>query len=225
MSQENFTLRNRGLKTIQAASQDGEETGRILKKEARWLIGFGLFNLIVPGFSAPFGVTLILLGIAAYRAKSPAMFVIQAVVFLAAAVSNLFIGDGIALGSTLFLVLSSVALIKQYQSHRQDRRAVSDQKLPWIGLGLGLLAPLGVIIAFLLGMVVMMVSGTEEVPVVPSFLMGLFLQLGTVVLGIGIASVLDGYRPKIISWLALILGLANAGMQFAVHIIALSAGA
>lgn len=192
----------------------------VLKQEAKLLVFFGIINIVFGGLSSPLGVIFILLGLAAYRFKSPAMFFVQAVVFLSAAISNLLVGGGFAIVLAVILAVSAIALIKRYRDYRHEIAEDASRSFPSLGLALGILALVGQVGAFLGLMATILATGPEQVSAVLGFFMALSIQMGIVVLGIGIVSVLESYRPKIVSWLVLLLGLLFAGIQIFLLILA-----
>ncbi len=52
-----------------------------------------------------------------------------------------------------------------------------------------------------------MTTGEEELPSILYFIVGLFLELGTLSLALGLASVLAGYRYRVLSILGILGGL------------------
>lgn len=207
---------------------DGEEIVRKVRSQAVWLLGWGIAALLLPLLNSPFGIVLIIAGLASYYFGTTSMLLVQAVIFLWAAVFNLFIGGALAAIFSVILFISVIQSIRQYRRYRSvesEQTAmdaagfslsddnITEDRVTWILPASALLVAgiswAGFATAIVFYMSWFMATGEEELPPILSFMIGLFLELGALALAFGLASVLSGYRYKALS----ILGaLGGAGV-------------
>lgn len=207
---------------------DREEIVRKVRSQAMWLLGWGIAALLLPLLNSPFGIVLIIAGLASYYFGTASMLLVQAVIFLWAAVFNLFIGGALATIFSVILFISVIQSIRQYRRYRSvesEQAAMdaagfslsddntSEDRATWILPASAILVAgiswAGFAMAVVFYMSWFMATGEEELPPVLSFMVGLFLELGALALAFGLASVFSGYRYKALS----ILGaLGGAGV-------------
>lgn len=216
MKRKELTLQDGTTEHSLSASAKDDCFAAKLKNQALWLGVFGLLNIVLPWFSAPFGVMLLFLGLAIYYFPLPAMYAVLSVVFISTAISNFLVGiTGVAYATPVIvlLIFATRVMVKEYRSHRRQGSIEAGSRFAWTGLVLGLMAPGGVLLAFVLSTVAVVV-GSVILETVSIFVFDLMLEIGVMVLGMGTAAVLEGYRPKIVSWIALLLGLLLVIAQY-----------
>jgi hypothetical protein len=191
-----------------------------------WSLGLGALHIILSGsLSAPWGILLIIVGLASFFIRSASMFIIYAVTLAWAAISNI---TGLNIGWVVFAVFQIVLAIQVFMKYRKYHKVelayhdmapdnatngtLVDQAarfFPWTGsilgcssiIGLGLVIP----IVFIIGAI-----RSDNSSSAPSYFVTmaeLFLNLGVLGFAIGLASLLSKYRPKVLAILGLVTGV------------------
>jgi hypothetical protein len=198
--------------------------GAVLRSWATWLGIIGIAQLAISHLSGPWGVVLLLVAGACMLFKVTGMLVVCATLLAWAAISNMISGELRWIGFGVFQVYLSYSTIRQYLQFRRWERAIaaaadagSDQAaglprsvhhvFPWAGCGLSILAAMGLIAGFV-GSVV----STPAEPAWAGWVIQLGLDLAVVGLGVSLASLLAGYRWKLVA----VLGLVGSGIVFLV---------
>lgn len=211
-----------------------EAMAREIRSWAKWLLGFGVLNVVLSAFSNSFGVLLIVVGIASHLVQVPAMFVVIAVTLAWAAVSNLlsvFMGHYGGIFWAIIQILLVFRTLHQYADYRQWERQRSLPSAEHRGIGrdraaqifplggclFSALAATGAIgVIFLIGIMVE-ISAIEEPPGVFLFAYGVLVQLGVLGIALGLASLFSGYRYKLLALMGVLVGglLEVANFYFA----------
>jgi hypothetical protein len=194
--------------------------GTILKEIRSWaftLLVLGGLHIGASGFlSAPWGILLILVGLASFYFRSSAMLVIYAVTLIWAGISNLTSGQAIWIGGAFiqwYLALRIFRTFVRFQETETKVAAESNSNeltprrvaavFPWAATLLGVLSFLGLIGIFAIVIVLVAVSGSSTVPSYFGFIEGLVVNAGVLGFAVGLASLLCRHPGK---------GLAIAGM-------------
>ncbi len=201
-----------------------------IRSWAMWSLGLGAVHLFTSGFlSAPWGILLILVGLASFFFQSSSMFVIYAATLSWAALSNL---TSFQIGWAAFALYQFYLvyqIIKQYrffsvteqEYHRIVTTAPSKTKhaprfFPWFASLFGCSSILG--FALVIGAVIVMVIGSgnsAEIPDYFGFLEGLTVNFGILGVALGLASLLSKYNRKALA----ILGLAGGALTVVLELV------
>jgi hypothetical protein len=185
----------------------------------RWLLFLGVVHLI--GFdilNAPWGVLLLIVGASSFYFKEASIFVIYAVTLLWAAVSNMLGGGTTWLIFGVFQVYLAVRVFMQFFRFRKAQsefNATLDEQektffqqrgatmFPWTGCLFSALGVTGVLGFFVLTIITS--SMQEQLGEnVLGLVLGLLVDFGVLGLALSLASLLSGFRYKVISWLGLV---------------------
>lgn len=213
------------MKAKSDASIGGDDVAQTVRSQARWLLGWGIANLALSFLNSPFGIVLIITGLACYYFGTASMLLVQAVIFLWAAVSNLFVGETLAAAFSVILAVASIQSVRQYRRFRSveseqpaeyapsstasddsAREERATRLLPVSAFLVAGISWVGFVAAFVFNTAWLMTTGEEVVPSILSFIAGLFLELGALALALGLASVSSGYRYKALSVLGILGG-------------------
>jgi hypothetical protein len=194
-----------------------------IRSWAKWLLGFGLFNIVLSGFSSGFGVLLLIVGFASLNIHVAAMFVVIAMTLAWAAVSNLlglFWGDTSGIIWALIQVSLAYRTVRQYVDYRNWEREsmpaaatanAGDQPkmasiFPLGGCLLSLLSVTGFIPLLLLAGMMSEISGTEEPSSLLIFAYDLLVNMAVLGIAMGLASYLSAYRTRPLAIMGVIGG-------------------
>ncbi len=196
----------------------------------KWSLGWGAVNLVFSGLSSPFGLVLLVLGLASFYFNLASMFIVYGIVFLWAAISNLFVGGGLASFFTIVLALSAVQAFRNYARYRPVETALltgddgaeiaeadtgdsgprvsarTAQILPWSSFLIAIASLGGLLTSFVIGSIWLVATGNEELPALIFFVAAASLQFGILALSLGVASILSGYRYKVLSAIGILGG-------------------
>ena len=84
----------------------------------RWSLGWAVVNMIISSFSSPFGLLLLVVGLASFYFYSASMFIVFGIVYLWAAVFNLFVGGALSYVFSIILIISAVQAYRSYFRYR-----------------------------------------------------------------------------------------------------------
>lgn len=221
---------------------------QVMLKEIRswgfWSLAWGVLHLIASGiFSAPWGLLLLVVGFGSLYFRTASMFIIYAVTLAWAALSNLMAGAG---GWTVFALLQVIIALRVFWQFRRFRKteeeffkassespgraadtesiAFSAEKtarfFPWAGLFLGGWSFLG-LLAVWVAMVIQVAASQGTTPnlQVLGFLEGLVVEFGVLGFAISLASLLSGYRPKVVAIIGLGAGLLTMTVEYALYFV------
>jgi hypothetical protein len=210
---------------------DGATLAKEVSSYGKWSLGWGVINLIFSGLSSPFGLLLLVLGAASFYFNLAAMFVVYGIVFIWAALSNLFVGGGLASFFTVILALSAVQAFRAYARYRPvEKMLLSDDAaietadpevamiergkaaktariLPWAAFLTAIVSLAGFLASFVFTVGWLVVTGGEQAPGLILFAGALSLQFGVLALALGVASILSGYRYKALSAVGILGGI------------------
>jgi len=195
-----------------------------------WQLGLGALHLFTAGFlNAPWGVVLVLVGLASFYFREASMFVIYATTMVWAGLSNLLSGQSQWVVGGLFQFYLAFQILRSFQRFRQtelnrasptiidvDQAASghAGRVFPWLALVFGLVAiswPFGFFVAVVLtGMVgpqptLGLVLGQTEL---------FAINLAVLGIGLGSASLLSKYRY----WLASAVGLILSALTLLIEL-------
>lgn len=188
--------------------ETGAEAAARLRHELRlWgmvVLILGLLHLLSAGLlNAPWGVTLILLGLVSFFITAPSLFIVYAITLIWAALTN-GIGGWRAIEQVrpILTVLSLFQVVLALQVFRRFtlyRKAAGDQVLnapglPALSAGLGLFSLLAYLALFALVFTQPVRSGGPASPALLIFLESVFANLGVLAAAAGLAGLL-GRRP------------------------------
>lgn len=191
-----------------------------------WSLGLGALHVFSAGFlSAPWGISLIAVGLASFYFRTAPMYVIYGVTLAWAAFSNL---TSLETGWGLFALLQvyfAYSVFRQYRRFRtveneyidlmgedEDKDLIAVDRaahiFPWLGSSLGCASIVGlgwifaVMIFILMGM-----DYTASIPEYFGFLAGLAETVGLLGIAVCLAALLSGYRYKAVSIIGLVAGI------------------
>ena len=206
----------------------------VMLKEIRswglWSLGLGAVHIFTSGFlSAPWGILLMIVGLASFYFQTASMFVIYATTLAWAALSNF---AGFQIGWVAFAVFQlalSFNVFKQYRRFRNveaeyiktvtensalDKSSLKRASLifPWTGTIVGCSSIVGMFFIFLyVAWVVISGKSTDasHIPVPNSiaFIKDLLVNFGVISFALGLASLLSQYRLKALAIIAMIAGI------------------
>jgi len=194
----------------------------------------GAIHLFTSDFlSAPWGILLILVGLASFYFRSASMFIIYAITLAWAALSNLISLD---VGWILFALLQfylAYRVFRQYQRFHSvevelnadttdfTAEARSDSKrasrlFPWLGSIFGCSSIIAYVLITLAIIVIVIESdGKGIIPDYFGFIENLQLNFGVLGAAIGVASLLSKYRLKGLAILGIVGGIITILIEFA----------
>lgn len=191
-----------------------------------WSLILGALHIFTSGFlSAPWGILLIIVGLASFYFRSASMFVIYAVTLGWAALSNLLSLEPGWIGFSLYQFFLTFRVFQDYRLFRDldANNGASDQSpdraarfFPWIGSLLGCSSIIGFVLVMVIVVIVAVGSeGTSTVPDYFAFLEGLAVNFGILGAAIGLASLLSKYRLKPLAIIGLVAGTLTVLFEFA----------
>jgi hypothetical protein len=218
-----------GLESVEVElpiSQDTEVLqARILKEIRSWrngLLMLGAISIFASGFlSAPWGVLLILVGLASFYFRSSAMLVIYAVTLAWASVGNLISGQVLWISFAIFQWFLAFRVFQRFFSFRRDEAALNEEIpdssgltpkrtaeiFPWAGGILGAFSVLGFVSIIVVDLFLMIVYGYHTLPRFMTFAERLVVNLGGLAFATGLASVLCKYPKKPVAIAGMVAGV------------------
>ena len=219
------------MTSIEKNIVNGATLAKEVSSYGKWSLGWGVINLILSGLSSPFGLLLLVLGAASFYFNLASMFVVYGIVFIWAALSNLFVGGGLANFFTVVLALSAVQAFRAYARYRpvekmmltddvaiettdpdlamveRSKAAKTARILPWAAFLTAIVSVAGFLASFVITMGWLVATGAEQPPGLILFAGALSLQFGVLALALGVASILSGYRYKALSAIGILGGI------------------
>jgi len=200
-----------------------------IRSWAMWSLALGGIHLVTSGFlSAPWGILLILVGLASFFFQSASMFVIYAATLSWAAISNLTSFQVGWAAFALYQFYLVYQIIRQYRffsvTEREYQRIVTTAPsktrhaprfFPWFASLFGCSSILGLVL--LIGIVIVIVAGTGSGDNIPSyfgFLEGLMVNFGILGVALGLASLLSKYNLKALAILGLVGGALTVILEY-----------
>lgn len=201
-----------------------------------WSLGLGALHVISSGFlSAPWGVLLIIVGLASFYFRTASMFILYAVTLTWAGLSNLAAMQGGWIFFGLVQFYFAYRVFQQYRRFRdiegeyiqstsmevnsdvvkKDRAA---RFFPWLGSLLSCSSILGLVIFFVAIIVIM--AQTQDPASVPNyfnFVGGLVENVGVLGFAISLAALLSKYRPKAAAIVGLVFGALTLLAELAIY--------
>jgi hypothetical protein len=176
-----------------------------------WSLALGFLHLILSGLSGPWGLVLIVVGLASFVFRESAMFAVYGVILAWIAIANMLTGRVEWIVFSVIQLGLAFLTFKQYRDFRQAEKALDSvpgpqratRSFPQIGCALGALA-LVAFIAVFAGAVVLEVTATTGLDALLMWLEGAAIGLAVLGLGVGVASLLSRYRYKLLSILGLV---------------------
>jgi tetratricopeptide (TPR) repeat protein len=176
-----------------------------------WMLVFGALSLIISGLSDPWGFVVLMVGLASFVFRETPMFVVYGTILAWVALNNMLSGQvGVIVFGVFGLVLSFLTF-RSYTRFRRAEKALdyppgpqrASRAFPQIGGALGALALVGfgIVIA---GGVILALAEVTQVPVYLVWLEGLVINLAVLGLAVAVASLLSGYRHKVMAVLGIV---------------------
>jgi hypothetical protein len=199
--------------------------GTILKEIRSWAIALlvlGVLHIFASGFlSAPWGITLIVVGLASFYIRSSAMMVVYAVTLAWAGIHNLSSGQAGWIGFAIFQWFLAVRVFLKFRSFRRVE-ADSEEKgsgssgltpqrsasiFPWAAGALGAFSLLG-LVGVVVGVILLVLfGGSQAVPEFMIFVEGLVVNCGVLGLALGLASLLCKHPRKAVAIVGMVTGV------------------
>ena len=197
----------------------------VLKEIRSWavtLLILGILSIISSGvLSAPWGVMLIIVGLASFYFRSSAIMVVYGVTLAWAGVVNLTSGQGFWIG---FAILQGYLVFRVFQkfiSFRQAELSLGEQDsdpngltpkrsanvFPWASGLLGVFSLLGFVGIFVGVVIFIVVTKSQVVPQFVIFLEGLIVNFGVLGFAVGLASILSKHPRKIVAIVGMVTGV------------------
>lgn len=227
--------RSKPLLTSQGLSHLHEAIRKEIRSWGVTLLIFGVLHIIASGLlSAPFGVMLLVVGLASFYFRSASMLVVYAVTLAWAGVSNLMTGEWIWIGFAVMQGFFCFRILRRFSRFRQAEQALEAKDdvaasgltpertakiFPWLGFFLGGLSLVAFVGAFGSAIVYAIVSESETLPAVLNLVEGLAVSSGILGFALGLASVLCRYRWKIVAILGMVAGLLTLLIELALFLI------
>ena len=208
--------------TQQTTAINSYDIHQAIRRNSNWLLGWGLINLILPSLSGSFGIMLLFTGAFGYYLTVPALLLVEAIIFIYAAIFNLFVGEVMAIAFSMILLISGIQTIRIYRRYRKidlkeetsnskylktadfsTKERMAAWQFPTIAFFLTIISWIGFVTTFILVILFFAQSIEVEVPSIPTFLLELFLEMGIWGFAFGLASLLSRYRYKVLSILAI----------------------
>ena len=199
-----------------------------------WSLGLGALHLITSGFlSAPWGILLIMVGLASFYFRSASMFIIYASTLAWAALSNVisFNAGWVAFGLYQFFLAYQV--FQKYHIFRdaeenmatlenadgaakQTPVSAASRFFPWLAPAFGCVSTIGLMILVVIVFVTVIASeGQATIPDYAGFIEGLIVNFGVLGIAVGLASLLSKYGKKGLAIAGLIGGVLTIVLEFA----------
>jgi hypothetical protein len=199
------------------------------------LLGLGILHIFSSGFlSAPWGILLIIVGLASFFFRTASMFIVYAMTLAWAALFNL---TDLNTGWVIFAfiqILLSFRVFMRYRRFRKVEDAVlglapdnlvaskstdrASRFFPWIGSLLGCSSIIGfVLFIFILLIIAIFSENSPSFPDYFVFIEGLLVNLAVLGFAIGLASLLSQYRPKALAIIGLVAGVLTLVIELALR--------
>lgn len=209
----------------------------ILKEIRSWavtLLILGALSIFASGvLSAPWGVMLIIVGLASFYFRSSAVMVVYGVTLAWAGVTNLISGQGFWIG---FAILQGYLVFRVFQkfiSFRQAELSLGEQDsdpngltpkrsanvFPWVSGLLGFFSLLGFVGIFVGMVIFIVVTKSQVVPQFVIFLEGLIVNFGVLGFAVGLASILSKHPRKIVAIVGMVTGVLTLLIEFILRFI------
>ncbi len=200
-----------------------------IRSWAMWSLALGGIHLVTSGFlSAPWGILLILVGLASFFFQSASMFVIYAATLAWAAISNLTSFQIGWVGFALYQFFLVYQIIRQYRlfstTEQEYQRIVTSAPsktrhaprfFPWFASLFGCSSILGLILLFVTVLIVVAGTGSgDNIPNYFGFLEGLMVNFGILGVALGLASLLSKYNLKALAILGLVGGALTVILEY-----------
>ena len=209
-----------------------EKMLRELKSWGFILLVLGVIQIVSSELlSSTWGLLLIVVGLASFYFRSPAMFVIYGTTLSWAAISNALSGAGSWGMFSIFQVFLAFLTFRQYFQFRsqflnsqfvlestQEERLRIDRAakpFPWISFSLGSISLIGLVTVFVAVILYVGITNSEEVPGFLTFSEGIVVDFAVLGFATGLASLLTKYKYKAIS----IIGMATAILVLMIEIV------
>ncbi len=206
------------------ASEPPKTLRQELRSSGLWSLGFGAFNIFSSSSSSGFGAVLCIIGLASLYVPSAAMFVAIGVSFAWAALSNLLLiplGEYGGIFWAIVQVPVAYNMIRKFGRYRQSIKADQFDSMestqqpkekspilfPVSGCLVSAVSMPGLLLSFLLIGLLVGPDPTAEPPGLLLFAADLFVNLGVLSIGLGLASLLSGYRFKLLSLATVMAGI------------------
>lgn len=201
-----------------------------------WSLLLGALHIFTSGFlSAPWGILLIMVGLASFYFQSASMFIIYAITLGWAAFSNLI---GFETGWVMFALYQFFLAFRVFQQYRlfrdvegeyahyaednsnpkQSQSNRASRFFPWLGSFFGCSSIIVFVLLILIVFIVAIVSeGKASVPEYFGFLEGLAVNFGILGASIGLASLLSKYRRKALAIIGLTCGVLTVLVELVLN--------
>jgi hypothetical protein len=201
-----------------------------IRSWAFWSLGLGALHLITSGFlSAPWGILLVIVGLASFYFRSASMFIIYAITLAWAALSNLLSLETGWIFFALYQFYLAFRVFQKYRLFQNIEREASEstaidfapkeranQFFPWLGSFFGCSSIVGFVLLFLVVVFITIGSnGTATPPDYFGFIEGLIVNFGVLGASISLAALLSKYKLKALAWIGLIGGVLTVLAEFA----------
>ncbi|MGD8626828.1 MAG: hypothetical protein PVJ34_19985 [Anaerolineae bacterium] len=207
-----------GAAMEEAARQLHEEMASQTGSWGRWLLLFGVINLVASSFlSAPYGILLLVVGLASFVFREMSMFVIYGVTLGWAALSNALSAEAGWIIFALFQVYLAFNIFRRFFHYRREMETYADTEVmsspsrqraarifPWAGFILGGAALSGVVLLVIGMFALAIVSVGEDLPGYFVFVAGLVVDVAILGTAVCLASLLSRYKNKIPAILGLV---------------------
>ncbi len=221
---------NRPMPTTSTFSKFSPAYAKMFREIKNWgvvLLILGAIQLFTGGFNNMWAILLIIVGLASFYFRSPAMFVTYGITMLWAAISNALSGSSGWQFFSLLQVYFTYSIFRQYFQFRtifndpqnpeyldanQDKAA---RPFPWISFFLGIVSFVGLITAFVGAVLFAGLTGGDQVPGFISFIEGIAFNFGVLAFSTGLAAVLSRYQHKVFS----IIGIVTGGLVLLTEIL------
>jgi hypothetical protein len=197
----------------------------ILKETRSWAISLlilGVISLLATGFlSAPWGILLIVVGLASFYFRSSAMMVVYAVTLVWAGISNLTSGQAFWIGFAIIQAIMAFLVFRKFISFRKAEESPADGEFnpseltpersatifPWAAGALGVFSLLGLIGIFAGIIIQVYILQNRATPDLWGFIEGLVVNLGVLGFALGLASILCKYKKKAFAIVGMVTGI------------------
>jgi len=201
--------------------------GTILKEIRSWattLLFLGIISIFASGFlSAPWGVLLIIVGIASFYFRSSAIMVVYSVTLAWAGISNILSGSGLWIGIAIFQWVLVYQVFQKFLSFRNaevkfDEQEVNSSGLtphraavifPWAAGVLGVFSLVGLIGVFVWAIVFIIVTNNQSASPLIVFIESLLVNFGVLGFGVGLASILSKHPKRVVSIIGMVAGILS----------------
>ncbi len=185
-----------------------------IRSTALWLLLIGVIQIFTSGFlSVPWGLFLILVGLASFYFRERVMFVVYSVTMGWAALSNLLSSQTVWIGLAVVQIIWAISLFRKFFHYEKAERGLeqkpdarltltpsppsqSQRLFPYLGCLFGIIS-FGGFIAMSVSLVIYMVN-FEPDQIVTGLEFGLDLMVNIGVLGVSVslASLLSKFNPR-----------------------------